>query len=145
MALRITPGLTQPRTIALCDGVAMTFRPMGYRALRQLQAEAARRAREELPQAAADAEATMEGGGVPEQRVREAADLLSAVIDETILDLRVERFCTGWTGVEDADGQPLPFTVANWRAFRDAWPGVAGLLRMRIDDPSAILAAEGNV
>lgn len=145
MALRITPALTGPRTIALCDGVTMTFRPMSYRGLRQLQAEAARRAREELPQAAADAEATMDGGGVPEERTRAASDLLAAVIDETILDLRVERFCTGWAGVEDADGKPLPFTAANWRLFRDAFPGVAGLLRMRIDDPSAMLDAEGNV
>lgn len=144
MALRITPALTGPRTIALCDGVTMTFRPMSYRGLRQLQAEAARRAREELPQAAADADATLEGGGVPEERTRAAADLLAAVIDELILDLRVERYCTGWSGVEDADGNPLPFNMVNWKLFRDAYPGVAGLLRLRIDDPAAILEAEGN-
>lgn len=145
MPLRLTPALTGPRTVVLVDDVTMTFAPMGYAALRRMQAEAARRVREDMPQAAADAVDLPEGGGVPHRRSLEAADALAAAIEVMLLDLRVERFCTGWAGIVDGEGRPVPYSVEAWRMFRDAWPGVANLLRMRIDDPAAILDAEGNV
>ena len=140
MAVRLIDGLRRARTVTLGEGVTMTLRAHGFADMKAAEARAHRLAQDRLADAGESVLQAVEAG----ESAAEYRDRIAGLAEEILLDALVEKLATGWDGVEDADGKPLPLTPDAWRAFRQLYPHLADRALLAIRYPQHLVDQEGN-
>lgn len=117
----------EPRDIVIGAGqAAVTFH------LRGEQFEAYQRVRHEL---ISDQVLAQHNAGTDDEK-RDFYERLG-------MDLTVMAAVSGWD-VLSVEGEPVEWSIDNWRRFRDQAPALAAELFGAVQQPAAVLAAEGN-
>lgn len=144
MALRLTPRLAAGRRIGPVFGVVVDFGPISYAQWRAAEARAGRMARERMPEAAISAMEVVLAGDRATEAERRHRDRMEGLAAEILLTSLVEEHATGWAGVEDEAGNPVPLTPDTWAALCRAYPMVAEAIMSHLSLPAGLLSAEGN-
>jgi len=127
--ISLTKTLTEERAVALDLGITVHLRPIGLARYSRLNFEAQLKARQALAEA-----------GEMDPDPMSLGQLTSNYLSNEVILGSI----TGWEGVGDADGNPVPVTPETWALFAELYPGAATMVIAEIRRPGLLAAAEGN-